>query len=210
MVERLAENRLEAIKDGRSIRSIIDSANDGVSMEIIKGKIDEEIQAAKEAGLNFNMICHMWLFDVGVQNDDTSSFTGLTVPKFLNRCLGLRLNKQKLMTQYFLKHLESEIYAAKSAGEEQLLGCIVDSVCICMPSLLTLLYSHQGPTILVLPNSMETKWSLLTSRGPSASEDLQRRTSASTSTKWPLTRASHLRLRWNCTTRLRKTRLLSL
>lgn len=138
MVERLAKNRLEAIKDGRSIRSIIDSANDGVSMEIIKGKIDEEIQAAKEAGLNFNMICHMWLFDVGVQNDDTSSFTGLTVPKFLNRCLGLRLNKQKLMTQYFLKHLESEIYAAKSAGEEQLLGCIVDSVCIFMSSLLTL------------------------------------------------------------------------
>ena len=54
----------------------------------------------------------MWLYDVGVDCNDT-----YTVSKFLNRCLGLRLNKQRLMTNYFLKHLESEIYAAKSAGK---------------------------------------------------------------------------------------------
>jgi hypothetical protein len=95
----------------------MNSANDGVSMDSIKTKIDAEIKAAKEAGLNFNMICHMWLFDIGIENEDSGGFTGLTVPKFLNRCLGLRLNKQRLMTDYFLKYLEKEIYAAKSAGE---------------------------------------------------------------------------------------------
>jgi hypothetical protein len=117
MVQRLATDRLNAIRDGRSIRSITNSANDGVSMETIKAKIDAEIKAAKESGLNFNIVCHLWLFDVGIESEDTGGYTGLAVSKFLNRCLGLRMNKQRLMTDYFMKHLEKEIYAAKSVGE---------------------------------------------------------------------------------------------
>lgn len=42
------------------------------------------------------------------------------VPKFLNRCLGLTLPKQKLLTEHFLKHLENEITTAKRAGDYDL------------------------------------------------------------------------------------------
>lgn len=111
-VVRLAKNRLNAVRNGRSIRSIMDSANGGVSIESIKEKVDAEVQAAKEAGLNFNIICNLWMFDIGIEAGDI-----LNVSKFLNRCLGLRLNKQRLMTNYFLKYLQSEIYSAKSSGK---------------------------------------------------------------------------------------------
>ena len=37
--------------------------------------------------------------------------------KFLNRCLGMTLPKQKLMTEHFLKHLEKNITLAKREGK---------------------------------------------------------------------------------------------
>lgn len=52
-----ARNRLDAIKVGRSIAGILKSANEGMSMDTIKLNIDQEIQAAKDAGLNFNTVC---------------------------------------------------------------------------------------------------------------------------------------------------------
>ena len=100
MVQRLARNRLDAVRENRSISAYMKLLNDGEeSAESIKPKIDAEIEAAKEAGLNFNIMCHIWLFDVGIQVGDS----GFSVSKFLNRCLSLRLNKQRLLTNYFMK-----------------------------------------------------------------------------------------------------------
>lgn len=81
-------------------------------------------QAAKEAGLNFHVLCFIWLFDVGITEKSASGgirnghrVPPLDVPKYLNRCLGMNLPKQKLMTDHFLRHLEKEILLAKRAGE---------------------------------------------------------------------------------------------
>ena len=96
----MARNRLNAIKEDRSISTFMKLLNNGEeSAESIKPKIDAEIEAAKAAGLNFNIMCHIWLFDVGIQAADST----FTVSKFLNRCLSLRLNKQRLLTNYFMK-----------------------------------------------------------------------------------------------------------
>mmetsp|Transcript_18695 Transcript_18695/g.40471 ORF Transcript_18695/g.40471 Transcript_18695/m.40471 type:complete len:1753 (+) Transcript_18695:126-5384(+) len=118
---RLAEKRVEAIKEGKSVAKYYESLENGTaSKETIKPKIDEEVRAAKEVGLNFNVLCFVWLFDVGVTQQSESAGirrVPMGVPKFLNRCLGMNLPRQKLMTDHFLKHLEKEISLAKRAGE---------------------------------------------------------------------------------------------
>ncbi|KAL7542501.1 hypothetical protein ACHAXR_011829 [Thalassiosira sp. AJA248-18] len=117
----LAKERVEAIKEGRSVDKYYKSLEEGTeTKETIKPKIDEEVKAAKEAGLNFNACCFIWLFDVGVTQESSSAGKHrppIGVPKFLNRCLGMNLPRQKLMTEHFLKHLEQEISTAKRAGE---------------------------------------------------------------------------------------------
>ena len=114
-MEKVARHRLNAIKEDRNISALMKAATEGTeTMESIKPKIDAEVKAAKELGLNFNIMCRIWLFNVGIQFGDQTS---VSVSKYLNRCLSLRLNKQGLMTNYFMKHLESEIYAAKNSGK---------------------------------------------------------------------------------------------
>ena len=58
----LAAGRVHAIKDGRSIPSYMEALASGTEdKEIIKSKIDAELKAAKESGLNFNVLCNFWL-----------------------------------------------------------------------------------------------------------------------------------------------------
>lgn len=111
--KRLADSRVASIRDGRNVARFLESlANGSETPESIKPKITDEISAAKEAGLNLNVLANIWLFDVGIINDGT--FFG--VPKFLNRALGMNLDKQAIMTNYFLKCLEQEVYGARSVG----------------------------------------------------------------------------------------------
>lgn len=121
---KLAENRVEAIKQGRNVFKYCESLENGSeTKETIKPKIDEEVQAAKDAGLNFHVLCFIWLFDVGItQASSRPSRPGgyrssLGVPKFLNRTLGMNIMRQKLITEYFLDHLEKEVMLAKTAGD---------------------------------------------------------------------------------------------
>ena len=59
---KLAEDRVHAIRDGRSINSMMECLVDGTGdKESIKAKLDEELIKAKEAGLNFNVLCNIWL-----------------------------------------------------------------------------------------------------------------------------------------------------
>ena len=142
--KQVAENRVAAIRDNRSVAGYLESLESGAkTVDEIKPLIDSEVEAAKKAGLNFNMLAKIWLFDVGITEEGKVT----DVPKFLNRvriidgdvfcchilfifltlsfcpttllcqqALGMRLPKQTLMTDYFLKCLEKEIYGAKSAG----------------------------------------------------------------------------------------------
>jgi len=114
---RLAQDRVHAIKAGRSIPSYMEllaSETEKDTIDIVRRKIDEEVKAAKEAGLNFNVLCNIWLYDVGVTHGDGKSSSD--VARFLNRLLGMNLRRQKFMTQYFLKSLENEVSNAKRAG----------------------------------------------------------------------------------------------
>ena len=61
---RLAQDRVHAIKAGRSIPSYMEllaSETEKDTIDIVRRKIDEEVKAAKEAGLNFNVLCNIWL-----------------------------------------------------------------------------------------------------------------------------------------------------
>ena len=118
----LAEQRISAIRDGKSVAKYVESLENGTeSKETIKPKIDEEVNSAKEAGLNFHVLCFIWLFDVGLAAPENPNLPWkksppINVPKFLNRCLGMHLSKQEIVTEHFLKHLEQEISLAKREG----------------------------------------------------------------------------------------------
>lgn len=114
-LRRLAHDRVHAIKQGKSIASYMELLESGTeSKETVKLKIDEELKAAKDAGLNFNVLCNFWLYDVGVTSIDKGKSSD--VSRFLNRLLGMNLNRQRFMTQYFLKSLENQVNNAKRAG----------------------------------------------------------------------------------------------
>ena len=122
---RLANQRVKAIGEGKSVAKYLEKLFDGTSTkEEIKPKIDEEVKAAVEAGLNFNVLCFMWLFDVGITEESASGANNyfkkgkpMDVPKFLNRSLGMSLLKQKLIVEHFIKHLGKQVDVAKRGGE---------------------------------------------------------------------------------------------
>lgn len=117
---RLADHRVDAIREGKSVSKYWESLENGSeSKETVKPKIDAEVQAAKDAGLNFHVLCNIWLYDVGVTQGSSEagrSGTPMNVSKFLNRCLGMNLSRQKLLTDHFLNHLQTEVLNAKRAG----------------------------------------------------------------------------------------------
>jgi hypothetical protein len=118
---KLTETRVEAIKGGRSVAMYCDSLENGTELkESIKPKIDEEVKAAKDEGLNFHVLCYIWLFEVGITKETSKPGKyrpPIGVSKFLNRSLGMNLLRQKLLTEHFMKFLEKEISLAKRAGE---------------------------------------------------------------------------------------------
>ena len=108
----LAEDRVHAIKDGRSVVSYMEALANGTgNREAIKANLDAELKRAKEAGLNFNVLCHIWLYDVGVMRTDKSN----PVTRFLNRLLGMNLDRQQLIFRYFMASLDNVVIAAKRA-----------------------------------------------------------------------------------------------
>ena len=129
----LAEQRVKAIGEGKSVVKYLENLMNGtVTKEAIKPKIDEEVKAAMEAGLNFHVLCVLWLFDVGVDDgiaeklaaddgDDKKRYyyqkrQPLNVAKFLNRTLGMNLLRQKLIVEHFIEHLSKQVTLAKRAG----------------------------------------------------------------------------------------------
>ncbi|KAL9182095.1 hypothetical protein ACHAXT_012438 [Thalassiosira profunda] len=122
----LAKKRVEAIKAGRSVAKYLhDAASEGADVDSIKKKIDDEVTAAKRVGLNFNVVAHIWLFDVGVTERSSmgSASTGggfrrrkkpfIGVAKFLNRVLGMNLKRQQKMLDLFLNHHDIDVNKAK-------------------------------------------------------------------------------------------------
>lgn len=70
----LATQRVGAIKEGKSVSDYAAKLIDGSeSKEVLKPLIDEEVKAAKDAGLNFNCCAFIWLFDVGVTQQSSSA-----------------------------------------------------------------------------------------------------------------------------------------
>ena len=120
----LAEQRVKAIREGKSVVKYVEKLLDGTeTKDAIKPKIDEEVKAAMEAGLNFNVLCFLWLFDVGVTEQSASGSNNyfkkgkpIDVPKFLNRALGMNLLRQKLIVEHFIKHLGKQVSLAKREG----------------------------------------------------------------------------------------------
>ena len=86
----LASKRVEAIKDDRSVAKYFKQLFDGTGdKEVLKPKIDQELSASKEVGLNFHVLCYLWLYEVGVTQETAQPGKfrrpPIGVPKFLNR-----------------------------------------------------------------------------------------------------------------------------
>ena len=63
-------------------------------------------------------VCTLHTDDVGImQNDEKGRLSQLSdVSRFLNRLLGLNLNRQKFLFRYFMSSLENVVSTAKNAG----------------------------------------------------------------------------------------------
>ncbi|KAL7539155.1 hypothetical protein ACHAXR_009075, partial [Thalassiosira sp. AJA248-18] len=135
--EALAQNRVDAIKRGRSINGLNLQRKNGESKEAIAGRIRAEVKAAKDSGLSFNILCQHWLFCcivlslsnpiiyAAALSSTLTDDVGLTyqcetaprVSTFLNRLLGMCLLRQRLMFDYFMYFVNKEVSQAKQAGK---------------------------------------------------------------------------------------------
>jgi hypothetical protein len=60
--KRLSEDRIHAIKEGRTVVSYMDALTNGTEdPETVKANLNTELTRAKESGLNFNVLCNFWL-----------------------------------------------------------------------------------------------------------------------------------------------------
>jgi len=118
----LAIYRATAIKKGRSLSKFYEclekavDAGDADKVKEIDGAIKAEVESSKAKGLNFLIVAKFWVFDCGLKADDMAKGKDADVPRFLNRCLGMKLKQQKQMTQYFYTALEFTIKEAKRNG----------------------------------------------------------------------------------------------
>jgi len=122
--QKLASSRVTAIKEGRSVSAYFESLAGGLEdKESVKEKIDLEIKSALDAGMNFNVLCNIWLYDVGGSQEvlnEGNARNPFGVAKFLNRLLGMNMKRQGLVFDLFVKTLDDEIRSAKSSGNYDL------------------------------------------------------------------------------------------
>ena len=59
--KRPAQDRVHAIKARRSIPSYMELLANETEKDIVRRKIDKEVKSVKKAGLNFNVLCNIWL-----------------------------------------------------------------------------------------------------------------------------------------------------
>lgn len=113
----LADYREESIKAGLSLADGLTKLEKGrISKDDYQEMIDDEIKACKEKGLTFEVVANFWMLDCGLNTSEMSEGRQKHVPRFLNRCLGMRLSQQRDMTQYFHSALETVIKTAKQNG----------------------------------------------------------------------------------------------
>jgi len=119
-----AQKRVDAIKEGKGFHQLLQAVEDGEdTTEGMKAKLDAQIEEAKGAGLNFNAVAKLFLYDVGVvqprassrrrrknaDKDEKKSSMIINVPKFLNRCLGMPLHRQSMLTNHLVKCLDKRV-----------------------------------------------------------------------------------------------------
>ena len=110
-----AQKRVDAIKEGKGFHQLMRAVKDGKdTAEGMKAKLDAQIEEAKGAGLNFNSVAKLFLHDVGVVQPRATSrsrrkSSPINVPKFLNRCLGMPLHRQSMLTNHLVKCLEKQV-----------------------------------------------------------------------------------------------------
>lgn len=117
-VKAFADFREKAIREGRGIPSYVrDCENGRIDNDVFKDMLEAEVEKSKGKGLNFYVIANFYMFDCGLSLDDMSTGKNANVSRFLNRCLGMTLNQQRMMTQYFYATLDSIVRAAKRSGK---------------------------------------------------------------------------------------------
>jgi hypothetical protein len=125
----LAACREKAIKEGThcSHLRIEEGACNHLEQTTLE-LVDVQLSAAKENGFVFPVICNLLLHDVGLQPGDLYSHlvqgdrdrNQSHIPRFLNRVLGMRLDCQEAVTQFFYNTLASVVKEAKNRGQYDL------------------------------------------------------------------------------------------
>jgi len=111
-----------AIEEGSDLLSLLESSsNENGDDDAIREKIKEQVELAKTRGLSAELCFSVWFEDVGIDPEEMSSSRKKTssssLGKFLNRVLGMPLQQQKVVTEYFYARLEKVILEAKRAGK---------------------------------------------------------------------------------------------
>eukprot|EP00980_Cylindrotheca_fusiformis_P014949 scaffold4095_cov117-Cylindrotheca_fusiformis.AAC.6 len=101
-----------------------DSAEDREDRQLL---LDRQLAVAAENGFTFPFIFNILFHDVGVDPDKfiqrrrrSYSEVTSTIPRFLNRVLGLRLSCQEAIIQLFYETLTAVVKAAKQSGQYDL------------------------------------------------------------------------------------------
>lgn len=114
--------RQKAIEAGKSCSSLLEEGYKGEKVEMA----DEEVSLSKNNGFVFQLICNILFYDVGLDvvklkgGDRSGDRDKSTLPRFLNRVLGMRLAFQQAITDHFYEILHSVVTEAKRSGNYDL------------------------------------------------------------------------------------------
>ena len=130
--KRLRQCREEAIKKKEDLPTLLDQradliedTDDGLDEEereqalaLIDKEIKNQVELAKQKGLTSEMIVNIWFHDVGFDARDVcdtsrKKTSSNILSRFLNRVLGMPLEQQTIVTNFFYARLEKVVLEAK-------------------------------------------------------------------------------------------------
>ncbi len=132
--KRLKQCRNDAIKEEKNLPSLIEQLeglgeDDGLDEEekeeavaLVREEIKSQVELAKQKGLTSEMIVSIWFHDVGFDAEDVSGSSrkktsSSSLSKFLNRVLGMPLEQQEIVTNFFYARLEKVVIEAKRSDK---------------------------------------------------------------------------------------------
>ena len=133
--KRLKQCREEAIKKNEDLPSLVgqmvdlqdnsdelDEEEKEQAIALVTKEIKSQVELARQKGLTSEMIVSIWFHDVGFDATDVcdtsrKKTSSNVLSRFLNRVLGMPLEQQTVVTNFFYARLEKVVLEAKRTGK---------------------------------------------------------------------------------------------